>query len=109
MNTPRSAAGFQDPSLSDERLSTPGPIVIEMMSKEERTSCIDKETNQKITSALQVVIKKLGKEIIRDRLKRKIDPNNPLDMESVQLAIEFFRREEKGKLFPLASDSEQCY
>lgn len=54
------------------------------------------ETNQKITMAMQSVMKKLGKELIRDRMRRKIDNDDPLDIESVKLAIEFFKREELG-------------
>ncbi|KAG2378570.1 hypothetical protein C9374_008209 [Naegleria lovaniensis] len=58
-------------------------------------SNVDTETNQKITMAMQSIMKKLGKEMIRDRMKRNIGNDDPLDLESVTLAIEFFKREEK--------------
>lgn len=71
-----------------------------------RTSGIDKETNQKITTALQSMMKKLGKQMIRDRIRRKIDSNGVLDMESINIAIEFFRREEIGKLWLFRNTSK---
>lgn len=66
------------------------------LSSRSTLSGVDKETSQQITTALQSVIKKLGKVMIRDRLKRKIDANSPLDLESIKIAIKFFEEEEKG-------------
>ncbi|EFC47583.1 predicted protein [Naegleria gruberi] len=65
------------------------------LSSRSTLSGVDKETSQQITTALQSVIKKLGKVMIRDRLKRKIDANSPLDLESIKIAIKFFEEEEK--------------
>ncbi|KAL9645279.1 hypothetical protein ABK040_002479 [Willaertia magna] len=50
---------------------------------------------QEATVALQSLIKRLGKEMIRDRMKRGIENNEPLDIHSVGLALDFFKREEE--------------